>query len=318
MTTDQENLRKVAILVSMLPRDEARQLLMSLEEDEATAVLRMVDESSGQEDVDRVGVLLDFVRAHKHTSTAVAAMGTSPMRHLRWDHPNGDTPFGFLRGIPVERIVPALAAERPQTTALVLAHLPSGDASQIMRGLPAPFRAEVIRRIAELGPTDRQTVRDVEHRLEERLGDCITNPSRRIGGVHFIAEVLRQSDPATEHEILEEISSEDPQLGSVIRRSLNRFTDITDLSDREIRLLLQHVDSIQWAVALRGCSTNVLQRVLGNMPRKSQDTVRQQMRWLGPVRPSKVEQEQGKIVELMRTLQAAGLISAPEYAGSVD
>lgn len=314
-----DNLRKVAIVVSVLPQDEARQVMMGLNEYQISAVLRQISELRDMPLNERLPVLLDFVKTHmQHETQRETVEPLDQTRHLRYDEPTTQVPFGFLKDLPLERVADELRAECAETVALVLAHLPARMVSQLLNELPEPLKTESFRRLADMGPIDRDVIRDVEREIESRLSDCVASPLAQLGGVHFVAEVLRVADPGVEGQLLENITHDDPQLGIVIRRSLLRFSDIFRLSDSEIRTLMRHVETTQWAVALRGTDEVSLGRITDNLSETDADSLRQQMEWLGPIRRAKVDQMQAQIVDVLRRLRNARVIALRESVAAAD
>jgi flagellar motor switch protein FliG len=73
--------------------------------------------------------------------------------------------------------------------------------------------------------------------------------------------------------------------------------------------VMKNVESSQWAMALKGASDDLKQKVLGNMSQRASDLLREEMDYLGPVRISSVEQGQQQIVDTIRQLEDAGQIS---------
>jgi flagellar motor switch protein FliG len=93
------------------------------------------------------------------------------------------------------------------------------------------------------------------------------------------------------------------------------FEDIAKFADKDIQTVMKNVESSQWAMALKGASEDLKQKVLGNMSQRASDLLREEMEYLGPVRVSSVEQSQQQIVDIIRQLEDAGQIStSPEDA----
>ncbi len=73
--------------------------------------------------------------------------------------------------------------------------------------------------------------------------------------------------------------------------------------------LLKNVESSQWAMALKGASEELKEKILSNMSKRAADLLREEMEYLGPVRLSAVEQVQQQIVDVVRRLEDAGEIT---------
>jgi flagellar motor switch protein FliG len=69
------------------------------------------------------------------------------------------------------------------------------------------------------------------------------------------------------------------------------------------------VETNQWAMALKGASPELKQRILGNLSQRAATLLSEEMEFLGPVRASDVEKVQQQIVDIVRRLEDAGEIT---------
>jgi flagellar motor switch protein FliG len=145
--------------------------------------------------------------------------------------------------------------------------------------------------------------------LEHRMSSVMSQQFENAGGVPSVAEILNVIDRATERSLLENLAQEDPDLVEEIRRLMFVFEDIAKFGDREIQSLLKNVESAQWAMALKGASEELKEKVLKNMSKRASDLLKEEMEYLGPVKLSTVEQTQQQIVDIVRRLEDAGEIT---------
>ena len=178
-------------------------------------------------------------------------------------------PFGFLQKVDSQNLLTFIIDEHPQTIALILSHLPPQQPAEIISGLPADRQLSVIRRMATMGQTSPEIIKEVERGLEHRMSSVMSQQFENAGGVSSVAEMLNVIDRATERSLLENLSQEDPDLVEEIRRLMFVFEDITKLGNREIQTLLKNVDSSQWAMALKGASAELKDKVLNNMSKRA-------------------------------------------------
>ena len=141
------------------------------------------------------------------------------------------------------------------------------------------------------------------------MSSVMSQQFENAGGVASVAEILNVIDRATERSLLENLAQEDPDLVEEIRRLMFVFEDIAKLGNRDIQTLLKNVESSQWAMALKGASDELKDKILGNMSKRAADLLREEMEYLGPVRLSNVEQTQQQIVDIVRRLEDAGEIT---------
>lgn len=218
-------------------------------------------------------------------------------------------PFAFLRAVDSQNLITFLVDEHPQTIALILSHLRPAQAAEIIRGLPPERQVAVVKRIATMGQTSPDIIHEVEKGLESRMASVMSQRLENAGGVSTVAEILNVVDRATERHILDGLAEEDPDLVNDIRRLMFVFEDITKLSDRDIQTVLKHVDNSQWAMALKGASEELKQKILKNMSSRAATLLQEEMEYLGPVRASNVEHVQQQIVDIIRRLEDAGEIT---------
>ncbi|WP_047816909.1 flagellar motor switch protein FliG [Rhodopirellula islandica] len=220
-------------------------------------------------------------------------------------------PFGFVKKVDTQTLLQFIGEEHPQTIALLLSHVPSSYAAEVLGGLDSVKQLEVIRRIAAIGRTSPTAVSELERGLELRLSNMVNQQHSNTGGVESVAEILNVVERAIERTIMESLGREDPELSEDIRRLMFVFEDISKLGDRDIQALLKNVETAQWAMALKGASETLQQKVLRNMSSRAAENLQEEMGYLGSVRISEVESVQQKIVDIVRHLEDTGEISRP-------
>ncbi len=217
-------------------------------------------------------------------------------------------PFSFLQKTETENLLTFIQDEHPQTIALVLSHLPTSKASDILVGLSNEKQIEVVTRIANMDQTSPEVIKEVERGLENRLSGVMSERFQRAGGVQAVAEILNLAGRGTEKVIFEGLEQENPDLVDEIRRLMFVFEDILRINDRGIQSVLKEVDNEELALALRTASDDLKDKILGNMSQRAAELIKEEMEFMGPVRVSDVEQAQQKIVDIVRRLEDAGEI----------
>ena len=313
------SMHKAAILLMSLPDDQAADLLGKLEPKQVEAVsieIAKLGEVSGD---DQEAAIQEFACANP-TALAGSAGGLDVAKQLverALGKGAGVTlenvrqsiealPFGFLQKVDSQNLLTFIIDEHPQTIALILSHVPSSQAADIISGLPADRQLAVIRRIASMGQTSPEIIQEVEKGLEKRMASEMSQQFENAGGVGSVAEMLNVIDRATERSLLENLAQEDPDLVEEIRRLMFVFEDISKLNDRDVQSLLKNVESSQWAMALKGASEELKDKILSNMSKRASDLLNEEIEYLGPVRLSTVEQTQQQIVDIVRRLEDAG------------
>jgi flagellar motor switch protein FliG len=217
-------------------------------------------------------------------------------------------PFEFLRRTPPEQIVTFLRNEAPQTIALVVANLHTTLAAQVLSRLPAKEQAEIATRIARMGETSPDVVKQVENVMRHKLAMVVQQDYAAAGGVKSLADILNRADRATERNVLDSLASSDEELSDEVRRLLFVFEDIAGLDDRSIQMVLRDADQKDLSLALRGVPENVKDKILNNMSERGSQMLREEMDFQPPQRKRVIEEAQGRIVAIVRRLEEAGAL----------
>jgi flagellar motor switch protein FliG len=227
-------------------------------------------------------------------------------------------PFEFLRRTPAEQIVVFLRNESPQTVALVVSNLHTALASQVLSNIDTEIQADVALRIAMMGETRPEVVAQVESVMRSRLSAVGAQEYAVAGGVKSLADILNSADRTTERNVLDELAKADSELAEEIRLLLFTFEDVVKLDDRSIQMVLKEVDQKDLAIALRGVSDDVKERIFANMSERGADLLKEEIEFQPPQRKRVIEEAQGRIVGVVRRLEEAGAIVISRGSGGGD
>ena len=212
-------------------------------------------------------------------------------------------PFEFVRKTDPSQVLNFIQDEHPQTIALILSYLSSGQASAIISALPPDKQTDVAKRIAQMDRTSPDVIKEVERVLERRLSSLVNQDYTIVGGVDAIVNILNTVDRSTEKHIMESLEIEEPELADEIRKKMFVFEDILSLDDRAIQRVLRDVDNADLALALKGATEEVQNVILNNLSKRLAVMIREDMDFMGPVRMKDVEEAQQKIVNVIRKLE---------------
>jgi flagellar motor switch protein FliG len=316
-------LRKAAVLLVQLGKERSAQVLAQLRENEveelSSEIVRLgtVDIKTSDEVIaefhrlaERRGMTseggLDFAR-----QVLEATLGKDRADEIisRLSASLIDIPFSFLLEADPRQVLSFLQDEHPQTTALILAHLPAHQAAQIMSGLAAELQTDVAHRIAVMDRTSPEIIREVELTLERKLS-AVLQPSdlSAVGGLQPLVDIINRADRTTERLILEGLESRNPELAEQVRSQMFMFEDIVALEDRGLQLVLRQVEGSDLATALKGVRGDVRDKVMRNMSERAAENLADEIDMLGAVRLRTVEEAQAKVLAAVRVLEASGQI----------
>lgn len=224
-------------------------------------------------------------------------------------------PFDFARKADPAQVLNFIQNEHPQTIALVLSYLDSGQSGQILSELSPEMQSDVAKRIALMEGTTPEVINEVEQILERKLSTTVTQDFTQTGGVETLVEVLNSVDRSTERTILDELEIQDPELAEEIKKRMFVFEDIVALDSRAIQRVIRDVENEDLILALKAASEEVKSIIYQNMTQRMADTFKEEMEFMGPVRLRDVEEAQTRIVNVIRRLEEAGEIVVARGGG---
>jgi len=322
--TELPGLRKAAVFLAQMSKEEAGVLLAKLRPREVESLTRELMRlgSVEIEDVDEVmnefhGLMtaqhfigrggVDFAR-----EILAAGLGEDRAGDIlsRLNVVYTEVPFASLRNADVRQLVTFLKDEHAQIIALVLAHLPAGQSAEVLSGFVPEQQAEVAHRIATMDRTSPEMVRLVEEELGRRMGSILAHQDMSTaGGVEALVEIINRSPRPTERSILEWLDSTDPELADQVRSQMFVFEDIVTIDDRSLQLVLREVEANDLATALKGVRPDVRDKIQRNLSERAAENLSEEIELLGPVRTRTVEEAQAKVVGVIRTLEEQGVLT---------
>jgi flagellar motor switch protein FliG len=313
-------LSKAAILLLNLPENVSAAVLRHLDRDLVEDITREIASLDFVDPVQQGQVVEEFYNialartyakqggvgyAKQLLSKALPADQADYVMKLI-EHQVYKQPFSFLAKTDSENLLTFIQDEHPQTIALILSHLTTNKAAEVLGGLPMEKQLEVVARIAHMDNTNPEVIREVEQGLEMRLSGIVSQTFQRVGGVERVAEMLNLADRSTEKTILEALESQDPDLVEQIRRLMFVFEDILLVNDKGIQQVLKEIENETLALALKTASDELRDKIFRNMSERASTLIKEDMEYMGPVRISDVEAAQQKIVDVVRRLEDAG------------
>jgi flagellar motor switch protein FliG len=316
-------LRKAAIFLVQLGQDKAARVMALLPE-------AMVEDLTGEivrlRDVSNMDADSVIIEAHgvlaSHSSSArgglelarqllAQSVGSERADEImeRLGATLAEMPFESIRRADARQLLSFLADEHPQTIALVLAHLAPQQSAVVLSGLSQGLQANVAYRIASMEPASPDVIRLVERELERRM-TTVLGPQEvsTVGGVAPLVAIINRADRSTERMILEGLETVNKELAEIVRAQMFIFEDILTLDDKAIQLVLRSVESGDLALALKGVSPAVKDKITKNLSARAAENLVEEIELLGAVRLKQVEESQAKVVQEIRTLEQSGQI----------
>lgn len=299
---------KAAILVQSMNEQAANRLMNSFTPSERDVITHHVRnlESISPEVIDRVAKEFALrAQQAKKNKTGLPNIGGNPAA----DDPESLEVTDALNAIvnlPADEIYDLIKDEHPQTMAIILIHLKTSAASDILSILPDDIKTEVALRISSLDKVISSMVEEVNLVFQEILKNKKGSVTNMSGGVDRLAEILNQADEISSELVLNEIEETDADLAAQIKQKMFVFEDLVLVDDRGFQKLLRKIETTELAIALKAASEEVREKVFRNMSSRAAEMLQEEMEDLGPVRMKEVSDAQQNITNIIQEMEAKG------------
>jgi flagellar motor switch protein FliG len=217
--------------------------------------------------------------------------------------------FENLKQIDPLTVSNYLKNEHVQTVAVVLAHMDPRHSGPILAMLPPSMQGEVAFRMSVLGTPNNETLKIVEEVIGQQVKGEFSQTQKQFGGKKQVAEILNEMDREIWQEILDEMREIDDEVANEVKNLMFVFEDLIGLDDRYIQEILKEIDGKELTLALKGATKEIQEKIFRNMSKRAALGIKEDMDFMGPVRVSDVEEAQGRIVDVVRSLEEAGTIT---------
>ncbi len=211
--------------------------------------------------------------------------------------------FSILKKSDPRQLANFLQKEHPQTIALILSHLASDLAAEVLDEFSEELRADVAFRITTLGRVAPSLVGEIETVVDQVAEEVINESSTSTGGARLMAAILNKVGVAQAKFLMNAIEQRDPQVAAEVKRLMFMFEDIMYIDDRSVQRILREVDKKDLTLALKIADEKLKMKIFANMSERATDMIKEELQFMGPVRLRDVEAAQTRIVEVIRQLE---------------
>ena len=331
------------VISSFTGLDKASIILISFDEDSAGEVLALMNEREIQRltshasrlrhlTMEQINVVRqDFLLRLTQSSDLIIGEARQKLKNVlknilpperyskfvEFMESNDELSEGFeaLKWVDAQTIAMYLRDEHPQTMALVLAHLETEKASEILLRIPREVQADVVMRIATLDRINPELVKDIQEVIITEVMSSGVNKSRQVGGTQAVAEILNNLDSQSEENIFTVMEEENPDMSERIREMMFIFEDLSKIDDRGIQLIMKEVTNDILTLSLKTASEELREKIFANISSRAAEMIRDDLETMGPTKLADVEQAQQEIVKVCRRLEADGKLAITQKGG---
>ena len=326
VTTTMTNQEKVAIVVASLNDEVAASILQQLDPEVAVRVATDIRDLGTVPGSVREMVLHDCLAGIEEMRKSVRGGGQRASGLLtravgekraavllgEGSAKSSKFPFSMLADASPEQIAGALGREQPSMIGTVLRYLPAKISADVLGLLPSQIRKEAVVFMCRANRPNDDAIHHIETFMASKI-DPENRKARRAEDstdkIDTMANILQLVDRSVEEELLEAIDGFSAQIGSEIKDRLFTFEDIVRLGDADVRKILAEVEHTALAVALRGSSIDVREKIFNNMSKRAAASLKEEMEFTPKMKLSEVEAKQKEIVAVIRRLDTEGQLS---------
>jgi len=315
--------QKVAALLILLGPTTASEVLKNITDDELLEQVTLDIASLNKVPMEILNSILEEFKAIFQASNYLSSGGMNYAKELLEKAYGGEqakkildrlvvlmnsNPFQFFNEADPGQLATSFQNENPQLIALIMAYLKPEHSAQVLNYLPAEVQAQVALKIADMDTTNPEILSEIEKIVESKFSSVVVQDFSKAGGIESLANILNRADRTTERNVIELLEVQNPELAEEVRELMFVFEDIVNLDDKAIQRILREVDTKDLAMSLKGTKEDVKEKIFRNMSERAQEMLRDEMEYMGPVRAKEVQENQSKIVAVIRTLEVAGEI----------
>ncbi len=312
--------QKAAILLRAMGEESAAQVLKQLDPKEikklgsfmsGTAQISRDEEDAVMSDFRAASATGEIQFQGKEFIKAALTKALGPEKAARIIESMTQKSYPGLEGlkwVDVKTLTQMLRVEHAQTVAVILAHLESDQAGQVLAALPEDMRGDVAIRLATLEEVQPDVLEELSESLQEMLLASQGMSTQSVGGAEVVADILTRMDKANEGGIMARISEKNQLLADTIRALMFVFDDLIKVDDRGLQELMKEISKEDLPVALRGANPEIKEKFFKNMSSRAAEMLKEDMEAKGPVKVSDVEKAQQNILKVCRKLEEEGRI----------
>jgi flagellar motor switch protein FliG len=214
--------------------------------------------------------------------------------------------FSYLDGINPKQLSDFIKDESPHTIAVILSHMESPKAADVLMQLDEEIRVKITMQMATIKDVSPDVVRTISSVLEKKL-ESLLSSIVDVGGVKVVADMLNRLGPKSQ-DILKNINGIDTNLATKIKENMFVFEDLLNLETEYVMKILQNVDTGDVAVAMKNAPEEDMEKVTSAMSQRARDRFVEEFEMLNKVKIKDIEASQRKMLDVAQKMIEDGVI----------
>ena len=213
--------------------------------------------------------------------------------------------FTFLINLSDEQIFYLISTESSKVIALSIAQLPEERKLKILDRFDSNLKHNIILDLADLDSIPLEGVVTIAQELKKKVSFLPGPKEFSRGGAQSIASILNQMSLDDAEQYLYQISQDDPELYTEVKKYYLSFDDLLEMPDHLMIKFWRSpdIDPDILAKALKGMDQNIVDNILSKLPKRKQAMYTPIKE---PISKSDLETAQLSILSLAKTMDKNG------------
>jgi flagellar motor switch protein FliG len=296
---------KVAILIKSMGEIAAQKVLSTLTESERELIRKHMKELGeiSPQLVEMVAKDFTDIVSRKNAKRISERGGNDQVEKRGHKDSNGGSKReSVMKTLDANSLVKLVKDEYPQTIAMILTNLDPSVASKVLSKLPDELKPDVAIRIAKIDKIASDMMDEIDQTFAEMITRKDSSQIEETDGVSRLADILNHIDSDSSDLILNEMDEQHPDLAYQTRQGMFVFEDLVLVDDKGLQKLLRSIETRELAVALKGATGEIKEKVFKNMSERAGEMVIDEIETIGSVRMKDVEMAQMIITKIIQDL----------------
>jgi len=297
---------KIAILIQSMSEEASQVIINSLDDREKEVVRNHIDQM-GTISPDLVHKIAeDFAEKTRRAKSKRLLGPPGKGGEASADKNKKAAKLNAILALDADKVYELIKDEHFQTIAIIMIHLKTSVASEVLSRLPDDVKKEVALRIVGLDKVMTEMIEEINDAFEDVVKNQDSSVSEETGGTGRVAEILNQTDEMSSEFILNEIEEIDAELAAEIKQQMFVFEDLPLVEDRGFQKLLRKVETSELAIALKAATEDVKEKVFKNISSRAGEMLKEEIDDLGAVKMKEVSDAQQRITALIQDMEVKG------------
>ncbi|WP_372674737.1 flagellar motor switch protein FliG [Aquicoccus sp.] len=268
------------------------------------------------DELDRMGLIFpgDLAGALTALDGRISPQTAARLRKEAGVRQIGD-PWALIRAQEADALLPILIRESTEVSAILLSKLPVAKAAELLHRLPGAHARRITHAITLTGSVRPDTVDRIglslaaEFQIRPDLA-FDEDPVERLGAI------LNISPADTRNQVLTGLDEDDAEFSQKLRKAIFTFAHISArVAPADIPRAVREIEqprliiALAHALAAEDDLATTAEFILGNIPKRMAETLREEIGEVGRVKPKEGEAAMNELVGAIRALEMAGEIS---------